>query len=129
MVTKYYTSAFEYDPYHDANRLYGAIADSHEWFDTWPGVKELDPHERPLALWWGDDEPTTHEERMHWSKAYDQGGCKIDWKKGDAAFLCNYRWAHGRPAIKLLPGEKREIGVRLGATLNRQGARADKGFD
>jgi hypothetical protein len=129
MVTKYYTSAFEYDPFHDKNRLYGSIADSHEWFDSWPGVMELDPNERPLALTWGDDEPTTYQERWQWCHAYDLGGCKIDWKVGDAALICNYRWAHGRPAINLKPGERREIGVRLGETLHRQGVKAGKGFD
>lgn len=122
MVTKFYTSAFEYDPWNDANMLYGAIADSHEWFDSWPGVKELCPEERPLALWFGDDEPTTREERQQWCDAYDFGGNKIDWKTGDVALICNYRTAHGRPAIHLKPGEERNLGVRLGETYRRQGA-------
>jgi hypothetical protein len=31
---------------------------------------------------------------------------------------CNYRFAHGRSGIEVLPGEKRELGVMLDASSN-----------
>ena len=48
-------------------------------------------------------------------------GMPAPWQPGDLAVVCNYRWAHGRPAIDLRPGEQREIGVMLGAPIKRVG--------
>merc|ERR1711908_200032 len=42
MKTRYTVSGFEYFPQLDRNLLYSAIADHGSWFDTWPGMAELD---------------------------------------------------------------------------------------
>jgi hypothetical protein len=121
MLTKFYVSAFEYDPFNKKNQLYASIADNHEWFDSWPGVMDLAPHERPLALWFGDDEPMTRAERQKFVDVYDNNGIPINWENGDVALICNYRTAHGRPSIYLQPGEERVLGVKLGKGYTRQG--------
>ena len=126
MVTKFYASAFEYCPYTDRNLLYAAIADDALWFDTWPGVRDLPYQDRPLHLLFGDDREMTQEEKQAFVDVYDHHGIPINWKRGDMAFICNYRFAHGRPAFELLPGERRELGVVLGDTFERQGALAGK---
>ena len=56
MVTKYYVSCFEFDPFSNTNQLYCSVADDYMWFDRWPGVVRLPHHERPLKLNFGDDE-------------------------------------------------------------------------
>ena len=42
-------------------------------------------------------------------------------EKNDILFLCNYRWAHGRPGFQLTKDEKRELGVILGDNFERIG--------
>ena len=121
MVTKFYISAFEYCPFSKRNLLFAAVADDGIWFDTWPGVKELSPEDRPLSLRFGDGSLMTHKEKQIFVDVYDQHGHRIVWSQGDMAFICNYRFAHGRPAFELKPGEKRELGVVLGETFTRQG--------
>jgi len=59
---------------------------------------------------------------LHWKKnrnvhIYDRFGIPIRWQDGDVAVVCNMRFAHGRPGVHLLPGEKRELGVMLGPLL------------
>lgn len=122
MVTKYYVDCFEYDPWTDKNTMYASVADDYAWFDSWPGVKELPHWERPLKLTFGDDEVMTRAEKQQWVDHYDNNGVPILWKKGDLAICCNYRTAHGRPRYSLNKGEKRELGVFLGTTYERQGA-------
>lgn len=48
------------------------------------------------------------------------------WQAGDISLVCNYRWAHGRPAVDLMPGEHRELGVMLGAPIKRVGQKPGK---
>jgi len=119
MKTRYYKSAFEYVPFLDRNIMFTSIADDGEWFDSWPGIKEVPHEERPLEMMFGDDTPFTLEEKQLWTDAYDEFGIPIKWKPGELAVFCNYRFAHGRPAVDLLPGEKRELGVMLGAPFKR----------
>jgi len=119
--TKYYVSAFEYFAGLDRNLLYSSVADDFMWFDSWPGISHIPPNERPLALTFGDDTPMTQEEKQQYVDIYDEGGFPLKWKPGDVGIICNYRFAHGRPAFTLQPGEKRELGVLLGETFDRIG--------
>ena len=121
LQTRYYTSAFEYFPQLDRNVLYASIADHASWFDTWPMVEQLPPTERPLWMTFGDDTDFTHDDLRTFVDVYDRFGTPIDWRVGDVAVICNYRFAHGRPAIELGPNEERELGVLLGATFDRVG--------
>lgn len=70
LKTKFTVSGFEYFPQLDRNLLYSAIADHGSWFDTWPGMQELNymadyPNahdgERPLAITYGDGSEFTRE--------------------------------------------------------------------
>jgi len=127
--TKFYTSAFEYCPAIKRTVLYSSIADDGAWFDTWPGVMELPPLEtydeatpsqRPLKITFGDDTPFTHDELQQFVDIYDQFGFPIEWKVGDVAVVCNYRFAHGRPGYSLEADEERTLGVILGPMFDRQ---------
>ena len=69
----------------------------------------------------GDDSDFTQDELRTWVEIYDRFGTPIDWRVGDVAVVCNYRFAHGRPAIHLEPGEERELGVMLGRPFDRVG--------
>eukprot|EP01094_Clydonella_sp_ATCC50884_P017164 TRINITY_DN2935_c0_g1_i1.p1 TRINITY_DN2935_c0_g1~~TRINITY_DN2935_c0_g1_i1.p1 ORF type:complete len:380 (-),score=120.54 TRINITY_DN2935_c0_g1_i1:176-1273(-) len=135
MRTKHYTSAFEYHPATDCNMLYSSIADHGSWFDTWPGVMELpymecyenaSPAERPLKITYGDDTDFTADELRLFCELYDRFGFPINWKQGDVAVVCNYRFAHGRPGYELEEGEERTLGVQLGPIFDRVGQRDDK---
>jgi hypothetical protein len=126
MVTKFYTSAFEYNPSDDKNTLYASVADDYVWFDTWPGLKDLPHWERPLKLNFGDGEVMTREEKQFWVDCYDQNGIPINWNKGDLAIVDNRRWLHGRPGYQLKEGEKRELGVVIGEVFEREHEREGK---
>jgi len=126
MQTRYYKSAFEYIPLLDRNIMVTSIADDGEWFDSWPGISHVPTEQRPLEMFFGDDEPITLEEKQKWTDAYDRFGIPVRWRDGDVAVLCNMRFAHGRPGIELLPGEKRELGVMLGPLFERQETIPDK---
>eukprot|EP00012_Vannella_robusta_P002311 CAMPEP_0206190286 /NCGR_PEP_ID=MMETSP0166-20121206/4664_1 /ASSEMBLY_ACC=CAM_ASM_000260 /TAXON_ID=95228 /ORGANISM="Vannella robusta, Strain DIVA3 518/3/11/1/6" /LENGTH=392 /DNA_ID=CAMNT_0053606345 /DNA_START=1520 /DNA_END=2698 /DNA_ORIENTATION=- len=119
MRTRYYKSAFEYVPFIDRNILFTSIADDGEWFDAWPGIKEIPHEQRPLEMMFGDDTPFTLEEKQAWTDIYDEFGIPLRWQPGEVAVFCNYRFAHGRPSINLKPGERRELGVMLGAPFKR----------
>ena len=119
MKTRFYISAFEYFPQLDRNLLYSSLADDGMWFDTWPMVQHLPAEERPLKLTFGDGSEMTQEEKALFLKVYDDFGIPIDWKVGDVALICNYRFAHGRPSIHLKPGESRELGVLIGESFDR----------
>ena len=119
MKTRFYISAFEYFPQLDRNLLYSSLADDGMWFDTWPLVQHLPAEERPLKLTFGDGSEMTAEEKALFLKVYDDYGIPIDWKVGDVALICNYRFAHGRPSIHLKPGESRELGVLIGESFDR----------
>ena len=120
--TRYYTSAFEYFPQLGRNLLYSSIADHAAWFDTWPLVEQLPPDQRPLWMTFGDDSDFTEADLRTFVDVYDRFGSPIDWRAGDVAVVCNYRFAHGRPAIHLGRGEVRELGVLLGEPFDRVGA-------
>jgi len=120
MKTKYYKSAFEYIPSLDRNIMVTSIADDGEWFDSWPGICEIPQEERPLEMLFGDDEPISLEEKQQWTDAYDSFGIPIPWQAGDVAVVDNMKFAHGRPSVRLEPGEKRELGVMLGRFFERQ---------
>lgn len=120
MKTKYYKSAFEYIPSLDRNIMVTSIADDGEWFDNWPGICEIPQEERPLEMLFGDDEPISLEEKQQWTDAYDYYGIPIPWQAGDVAVFDNMKFAHGRPSVQLVPGEKRELGVMLGPFFERQ---------
>eukprot|EP00122_Pirum_gemmata_P002731 Pgem_evm1s2463 len=126
LITKYYVSAFEYCPAVDKNLMYASVADDAMWFDSWPGVSEIPPEKRPLKLTYGDDSEFTREEFREWIDLYDQFGVPIKWEVGDVAILCNYRWAHGRPAYHLEKNEKRHLGVVLGDLFQRVGDLPEK---
>ena len=119
MKTRFYISAFEYFPHLDRNLLYSSLADDGMWFDTWPLVQHLPAEERPLKLTFGDGSEMSPEEKALFLKVYDDYGIPIDWKVGDVALICNYRFAHGRPSIHLKPGESRELGVLIGESFDR----------
>jgi len=126
LKTKYYADAYEYFEPTDKNIIFSSLADSAMWFDSWPLVQHLPYDERPLYMTYGDDTEFTREERELWIEAYDKYGLPLSWQPGDVGIVCNYRWAHGRPAIHLRPGEEREIGVVIGAPILRVGQKDDK---
>lgn len=126
LETRYYTSAFEYFPQLDRNVLFASVADHWMWFDAWPQVAHLPPEQRPLRLTFGDDSEFSLDELRQFVQVYDQFGTPIDWRVGDVAIICNYRFAHGRPGIELAPGENRELGVLLGDSFDRVGDLPDK---
>lgn len=121
MKTKLTISAFEYCPEVGRNVLYSSIADHSMWFDTWRGVAHVPPEKRPLQMTFGDGSPISVEELRQWVEAYDNGGIKVEWHRGDIVAFCNYRFAHGRPAFMLNPWEERQIGVLLGEKYQRIG--------
>ncbi|MEM9566464.1 MAG: TauD/TfdA family dioxygenase [Actinomycetota bacterium] len=123
--TRYDASAFEYFPQLDRNLLFSSVADHAMWFDSWPLVEQLPPRERPLWMTFGDGADFTAEDLRTYVDVYDRFGMPLDWRVGDVAVICNYRFAHGRPAIHLAPGEQRELGVLLGRSFTRLGARPD----
>ncbi|MEM6710776.1 MAG: TauD/TfdA family dioxygenase [Pseudomonadota bacterium] len=119
LITRYTTSAFEYFPHLDRNLLFSSIADDSAWFDAWPSVMHLAPEDRPLKLTFGNGEELTASEIRQFIDIYDDFGMPIEWNAGDIAIVCNYRFAHGRPAIHLAEGERRELGVMIGAAFDR----------
>jgi hypothetical protein len=121
LQTRYYISAFEYFQPLDRNLLYSSVADDGIWFDTWPLVQHLPLEQRPLKLTFGDGTEMTPEEKQLFIDVYDKHGIPIEWREGDVALVCNYRFAHGRPAIHLGAGEKRELGVLIGSSYERVG--------
>lgn len=121
LKTRYYISAFEYYAPLDRNLLYSSVADDGVWFDTWPMVMQLPLDERPLKLTFGDGSEMTRDEKKLFIDIYDRFGMPINWRRGDVALVCNYRFAHGRPSIALKPGEKRDLGVLIGDSYERIG--------
>ena len=126
MQTRYYASAFEYVPVLDRNLLVTSIADDGEWFDSWPGIMDVPQERRPLEMLFGDDTPISLEEKQQWTDAYDEFGIPLAWQPGDVAVFCNMRFAHGRPGVELLPGERRELGVMLGRFFPRRAPKEGK---
>ena len=126
LMTRYYISAFEYFPLLDRNVLYSSVADDGMWFDTWPKVMHLPFSERPLKMTFGDGSEMSRDEKRQFVDVYDRFGIRIDWRVGDLAVVCNYRFAHGRPRIHLTAGEERELGVLIGEAYNRVGDLPDK---
>jgi hypothetical protein len=126
LKTRHYASAFEYFPALDRNLLFCSVADHGVWFDAWPMVMHLPYEERPLTLTFGDDSEFSRDELALFIDIYDRFGIPIDWRVGDIALICNYRFAHGRPAIHLDAGEERELGVLLGEQFDRIGALPDR---
>jgi len=139
MLTLFYVSGFEYFPQADKNVLYSSIADNGSWFDTWPGMEQLPDMEhfntanetqKPLLITYGNDEMITPEDLAVYTDAYDRFGFPVGglngWRNGDIVTFCNYRFAHGRPGIQLLEGQRREIGVMLGPMYTRVGSKPDK---
>jgi hypothetical protein len=121
LKTRYYVSAFEFFPTLGRNLLFASIADHSMWFDAWPKVSHLPHDQRPLKLTFGDDTELTRADCETFVDIYDRFGIPIDWRVGDIAVFCNYRFAHGRPGIHLAEGEERNLGVLLGATFDRVG--------
>jgi len=126
LKTKYYVSAFEYFEQMDRNLLYSSVADDAMWFDSWPGIDVVPDEERPLKLTFGDDTMMTQQEKQLFVDVYDNYGFELKWKPGDIGVMCNFRYAHGRPGIVVPEGQKRELGVILGRTFERQGHRDGK---
>jgi len=125
LQTRYYSPAFEYFEHLGRNVLYSSLADHGMWFDTWPLVQHLPYNERPLHMTFGDDSEFTRAELQQWIDLYDAFGMPLNWQRGDVGVICNYRWAHGRPAIHLEHGEARQLGVVLGDQYHRVGVRPD----
>jgi Taurine catabolism dioxygenase TauD, TfdA family len=126
LKTRYYCAAFEYFPHLDRNVLYSSLADHGMWFDTWPLVQHLPHSERPLHMTFGDDTEFSPHEIQQWLDLYDEFGMPLNWQRGDVGVICNYRWAHGRPGIRLGEGEGRKLGVVLGNQYERAGVLPDK---
>lgn len=126
LMTRFYISAFEYFPQLDRNLLFSSLADDGAWFDSWPLVQHLPMDERPLKLTFGDGTEMTLDEKRQFIKIYDDFGIPIPWKVGDVALICNYRFAHGRPAVHLKEGEQRELGVIIGESFDRVETLEDK---
>ena len=61
----------------------------------------------------------TESEKQQFLNVYDRYGIPIRWSVGDIALICNYRFAHGRPAVHLKDGEQRELGVLIGDAFDR----------
>jgi len=119
LKTRYTVSAFEYFPQLDRNLLYSSMADDSAWFDTWPLVQHLPISDRPLKLTFGDGSEMTYDEKQLFLDVYDDYGIPIEWEVGDVALICNYRFAHGRPAVHVKEGEERELGVLIGDAFDR----------
>ena len=119
LKTRYTVSAFEYFPQLDKNLLYSSMADDSAWFDTWPLVQHLPVGERPLKMTFGDGSEMTYDEKQQFLDVYDDYGIPIEWEVGDVALICNYRFAHGRPAVHVKEGEERELGVLIGDAFDR----------
>jgi hypothetical protein len=126
LKTRFYCSAFEYFARLDRNVLYSSLADHGMWFDTWPLVQHLDYEQRPLHMTFGDDSEISPAEIQQWIDLYDEFGMPLNWRRGDVGVICNYRWAHGRPGIRLADEEVRKLGVVLGDQYDRVGVRPDK---
>jgi hypothetical protein len=126
LKTRFYCPAFEYFDHLDRNVLYSSLADHGMWFDTWPLVQHLPYEERPLHMTFGDDSEISTDEIRQWIDLYDEFGMPLNWRRGDVGVICNYRWAHGRPGIRLGGGEARTLGVVLGDQYDRVGVRSDK---
>ena len=126
MLTRYYQRAFEFNEHTGRNLLYSSLADDGHWFDEWPLVQHLEYSERPLRMTFGNGEPFSNAERQTFLSVYDEFGQAIDWEVGDVAIICNYRMAHGRPAIHLAEHEERQLGVLLGPMYTRFGEHPDK---
>ncbi len=126
LKTRYTISAFEYFPQLDRNLLYSSMADDSMWFDTWPLVQHLPIDQRPLKLTFGDGSEMTRDEKQEFLDVYDRYGIPLDWEVGDIALICNYRFAHGRPAVELKEGEHRELGVLIGDAFDRLETYPDK---
>jgi hypothetical protein len=67
----------------------------------------------------GDGSEMTYDEKQKFLDVYDDYGIPIEWKVGDVALICNYRFAHGRPAVNVKEGEERELGVLIGDAFDR----------
>jgi len=126
METYFYQSAFEYIPSLDRNIMVTSIADDGEWFDSWPGIKDMPQETRPLEMLFGDETPISLEEKQLWTDSYDEFGIPLIWAPGDVAVLNNMLFAHGRPGIELAPGEQRELGVMLGRLFERRETKEGK---
>lgn len=120
LMTRYYSSAFEYFEPLDRNLLFSSMADDAVWFDSWPKVMHLPHRERPLWMTFGNDEEFTAEDIHTFINVYDEFGMPIRWNVGDVAIVCNYRWAHGRPSVHLEPGQERVLGVMIGEQFDRR---------
>ena len=126
LKTRYYISAFEYFPQMDQNLLYSSMADDSTWFDTWPMVQHLPEDERPLKLTFGDDTEMSRDEKQQFLDVYDRYGFPLEWQVGDIGIICNFRFAHGRPAVHLQEGEERQLGVLIGDSYDRVQTYDDK---
>jgi len=135
LKTKFRTDVFEYFPALDKNILYASVADDSMWHDNWPGVQQLPTQEnyedatmfeRPLKITYGDDTEFTREELLQFVDVYDKYGLPLNWKNGDVAVMCNWRWVHGRPSYHLEEDEERTLGVVLGKVFDRRGQHEGK---
>jgi hypothetical protein len=124
--TRYYVSAFEYFPTLDRNVLFSSVADDALWFDAWPRVMHLPDEQRPLKLTFGDGSEMSEDEKRLFMDVYDRFGTPIRWQRGDIAVVCNYRFAHGRPGIRVDGDESRQLGVVIGRAFERIGDRTGK---
>ena len=131
MKTRSYMDVYEYFPLLDKNILYASAGEHWICFDTWPGVKLLPNEDRPLKITYGDDTEFSYDEIRQFVYIYDKYGIPIEWKNGDIAIMCNWRWAHGRPIYDIdeTKDEKRDLGVILGQVFERQGQREGKWFE
>ncbi|XP_063717013.1 uncharacterized protein LOC134844311 [Symsagittifera roscoffensis] len=118
---KFYPPVYEYCPHIDRNLLYSTISDHAIWFDTDVNISDIPDNDRPHVMYLGDGSEFTKEEVMECIEVADNHGLKINWKPGEAALACNYRFMHGRAGVSLKPGQERKLGVTLGEKFERMG--------
>ena len=56
------------------NQLFCSIADDWVWFDTWRGISEIEPKDRPISLEYGDNTQLSYEDKKIFSESYDKNG-------------------------------------------------------
>ena len=125
LQTRYYTSAFEYFPQLDRNVLYSEHRRPRHLVRHVAARRSgaADASAR-CGMTFGDDTDFTRRATCApIVDVYDRFGTPLDWRVGDVAVICNYRFAHGRPSIVLGQDEERELGVLLGSTFDRVGDR------
>jgi hypothetical protein len=128
----YMQTAFVASPVEERNGeryLFATLADSEEWFRSWPSLGSWKKEELPLRMTYGSGGDISSDDRDAWWRAVHARSLRIDWKRGDLLVLCNLRWAHGRP-VALSGSVGRQLAVTFGTKMRRAhmgGAKVEEG--